>query len=148
MFNVSCHLSPVLHPVHQSGSMCGCCQTEDCCWSLPRSAFSLAHVQAPIQALICRVTDDQWPCWPTWFCCGRRWARDPCSHWGTDMNMATWQLHVKCINALSFHWFAGFKRWGGIPKLPDPAHIRRQSNSDPGSDLISHHSHNAFSDFH
>ena len=44
---------------------CGFCTPNGFGWHLISCAFALAHLQVPIQALICQVTDDQWSCWLT-----------------------------------------------------------------------------------
>lgn len=54
----------------------------------------------------------------------------------------TRQIHVKWIEAALPAWLV-LKRIGGTMKLPDTADIKRQCNSDPGSDLISLHYHGA-----
>lgn len=44
---------------------CGLCTPNEFWWYLISCAFLLAHLQVPIQAVICQVTDDQWSCWLT-----------------------------------------------------------------------------------
>lgn len=128
MFKASC--PQCLKLSFTLAASCGFCQTEDRCWALPSPAFSLAHVQAPIQALICRVTDDQWTRWPTWLC-----------QVGGDVHVT----HVPIETHGRYMWNELMQLYllEGTMKLPDTADIKRQCNSDPGSDLIGLHYHEA-----
>lgn len=60
-FNVSCPLCFNLS--FSRAASCEFCTPNGFWWYLISCAFSLAHLQIPIQALICQVTDDQWSCW-------------------------------------------------------------------------------------
>lgn len=59
---------------------CGLCTPNEFWWNLISCSFLLAHLQVPIQAVICQVTDDQWSCWLT---CSRRVppSRVRCTHY-------------------------------------------------------------------
>lgn len=77
------------NPSSSLAASCGFCITKGFGWHLISCAFSLAHFQVPIQALICQVTDDQWSCWLTCFArvlpSGVRCTHYTCSHKDTSM---------------------------------------------------------------